>query len=136
MSQCLHQNKGALRGPFSQAEGDVRFVCKDCLSHLGWKKEDEKKTGEPKETLLTADRMLLTDLMTALDNVKLTGFEKDFIDSMREKVAKYKDNVRLSEKQEAILDRIQLKHVGKAKPKVKREPAVYSAKDIDGDIPF
>ena len=140
MTECKHTNKGRLNGPFAEGDHTHRFVCKDCLFHLGWGKDDVKQTAQINVSLTSEERMPLSELVPALSDKSLNDFEKSFVESMQERISKYGDDVRLSEKQQNILDRMQVKYVGKADTAsaiAKRNTKkVEQPFDIDADLPF
>lgn len=125
---CDHKKKGRLYGPFSASDAPYRVVCNDCLEHLAWGSKGETR-AEPKS--VTADnRMDSRELVLRIKNEKFAkGFETDFMTGMVERAEKYTD-LRVTEKQQAVLDRFQFKFFGEKAPESK-------SVDVDPtDIPF
>lgn len=108
---CQHEKQTKVK----TNDGNL-IVCKTCLTNL------EFQASAPiKSDLNPTDRIPVTELVKTAKGLALNDFEKSFIDSFSERIAKYGDKVIVSEKQQAILDKIQ---------------KTYNISHVSSDIPF
>ncbi len=123
---CEHKNQVTLF-----AKGGTLFVCKDCLANVSFKDTSHiaKKLSKPVD-LEPENRMTPKDLCElAVASGKLNDWEKTFVTDLLARADKYQGNLILSEKQQSILDKIQVNALG-----ITTAPA--ASFDASKDIPF
>ena len=116
MSSCTHEFKQRIYGPFAKGSGSeqhYKVICKFCNATIGDIQMDTKRNTD-NVSLQPHERCPLPDLLDKAQSARnLTAWDKTFLDSFREKLDKFDGNVFVSEKQQMILDKIQLKVLGK-----------------------
>lgn len=84
-------------------------VCPSCKNQLEVKltfASGPKNSSSQRESVDSSD---VGDLLDSVDMGNLNDFEREFIEQTKERFAKYKDNIRMSDKQMAVLRKIAAK---------------------------
>ena len=128
MSGCEHKDKKRIVNSDKAAEIVYKVVCFDCLELLQVGKDRPKQAKAVAVT--DENRLGINELMTALDPNMLTEWEQTFHESLYDRWIKFKERTTISEKQQAILDRMQGKYLPDAKPALDLNA---TAKPVGGD---
>ena len=149
MSACEHKFKKRVYGPFSQAGIQFKLVCSDCLTLLNTSLGESQPRPKNKLVITDDNRMEIRALLHRLSDgglqQRFNDFEKTFVNDFIERSRKF-DDLRVSEKQQEILDRLQAKYVGDPQGELESRAPVSVASvpsttekepfDFDADIPF
>ena len=138
MSKCEHKFKKRVYGPFSADGIAYKIVCSDCLDLIETVAGSaaEKKPYAKPAPVTAENRLELNDLLTQVQGLELNDWDRKFIDDFSERAMKY-DDVRISEKQQAVLDKIQGKYLANTTASAAPKPApLPDFKHDSDDIPF
>jgi len=137
---CEHKHKKRIYPPFLKPEITYKTICSDCLHLIEESTSVAKKAFSNAVEITDDNRIDVVDLIPMLPRDKLKGFEETFVNSFAERLEQWGDNVNVSEKQQAILDKLQSKFIEAPKLKAKKSSGRHEQPVVEGpgidNIPF